>query len=316
MNAIPKNMKNRLPKVVVGMAVYNGGNFLEEQITSIMTQEGVDVSLYISLDKSSDDSESVIQRIMKQFGSIYFLSSSERFGSAGLNFYNIVKKLNIDEFDYFAFADQDDIWKVNKLERACSTLRTNSLDGYSSGFIAFWDNGVERRIIKPTMQKEFDYFFESAGPGCTYVISNSLFKAFQEFVKDHFEQIKSVDYHDWLCYAFARSKRFSWYIDEWPSIYYRQHSSNQLGVNHGISAVSKRFLKILNGYGIRQSLLIIKCLDHNFFDYVVNSNESNSSINCLKLALMFRKCRRGSLDQLFFVISCILMMIIRPSLKK
>ena len=71
----------------------------------------------------------------------------------------------------------------------------------------------------------------------------------------------------------------------------------------------------MSGYGINQSILIISSLDRDFFEYVVNDYGGNRSINFLRLALIFRKCRRSGLDQLFFLISCVLMIVFRPKLE-
>ena len=42
------------PVVAILMATYNGARFIQEQIDSILNQQGVDVHFYISDDGSSD----------------------------------------------------------------------------------------------------------------------------------------------------------------------------------------------------------------------------------------------------------------------
>ena len=64
-------------------------------------------------------------------------------------------------------------------------------------------------------QKKFDHLFESAGPGCTFVLTKELALKLQQFLKNgHFNQLDN--YHDWLIYAYARSHSFKWYMDSYP----------------------------------------------------------------------------------------------------
>ena len=45
----------KIPRVLVLMSTYNGERFLEEQLDSILSQEGVDVSLLVRDDGSKDN---------------------------------------------------------------------------------------------------------------------------------------------------------------------------------------------------------------------------------------------------------------------
>ncbi|MPY01313.1 glycosyltransferase, partial [Salinivibrio sp. VYel4] len=55
-----------MSKFCVLMAAYNGECYLDEQITSILSQESVEVHLYIRLDPSTDKSESVIRHYIEK----------------------------------------------------------------------------------------------------------------------------------------------------------------------------------------------------------------------------------------------------------
>ena len=47
--------------------------------------------------------------------------------------------------DDIALADQDDIWKEDKLEKAIQKLE-QGFDGYSSNVQAFWEDGRKKTI--------------------------------------------------------------------------------------------------------------------------------------------------------------------------
>ena len=133
--------------------------------------------------------------------------------------------MNVDltDIDYIALADQDDIWKEDKLEKAIQKLE-QGFDGYSSNVQAFWEGWPKKNNKKNQPQQKFDHLFESAGPGCTFVLTKKLALKLQQFLKNgHFNQLDN--YHDWLIYAYARTQSFKWYIDSYPGVDYRQHSS-------------------------------------------------------------------------------------------
>ena len=71
---------------------------------------------------------------------IKFIDHKEKFfsptKSSSQNFFRLISSLeNAKQFDYFAFADQDDIWNKKHLEKAIEKLSTGIYDGYSSSII-------------------------------------------------------------------------------------------------------------------------------------------------------------------------------------
>lgn len=229
------------PKVAVLLAAFNGMAWIDEQIKSIFSQKNVKITLFISVDYSSDGTEQWIEKLAKSRDDVVFLPYGKVFGGAGANFYRLIKEVDFTGFDYIAFSDQDDIWLENKIDRACFVISSNLCDVYSSDVIAFWPDGTKKLIKKSYPQRKYDYFFEAAGPGCTYVFNIQSALAFQNFVKNAVDLAESVSLHDWLAYAFCRKNGYIWFIDDKPLMLYRQHENNQVGTNNGIQAYKKRF---------------------------------------------------------------------------
>ena len=75
--------------------------------------------------------------------------------------------------------------------------------------------------------------FESAGAGCTYVLSKKLFMDLKNFIYKNKDKVYKVFKHDWFIYAFARSRNYNWYLDSEFTLMYRQHNDNETGVNSG-----------------------------------------------------------------------------------
>ena len=92
-------------KVQVLLSTYNGEKYIKEQIESILNQEGVEVSLLIRDDGSSDRTIEIVKKISEQNNNI-ILFKGQNMGPAR-SFMDLVKKS--DEVDYYAFADQDDV---------------------------------------------------------------------------------------------------------------------------------------------------------------------------------------------------------------
>jgi rhamnosyltransferase len=272
-----KFKKNHTPKIAVLLAAYNGAHWIEEQVKSILNQKHVKVDIYISVDKSKDNTFEICKFLEKKNKSIKLLSYGKRYGRASKNFFRLIKDLNFDKYDYVSLSDQDDIWLNRKLIRAITILNKKKVDAFSSDCIAFWKNGKEQYIKKSYPQKKFDYLYEAAGPGCTYVFDVVKFKYFQIFLKKNWISVNKVFLHDWMIYAFYRNRNFKWYIDNISLIKYRQHLNNEIGTNYGIKPILKRINLIKIGWYKKEVKKIQKILglklSSNFLFKLKNFNE-------------------------------------------
>ena len=295
-------------KICIFLAAYNGENYIVEQLQTILNQTQKPYKILINIDQSSDKTESIVKEFARTNPEIQILNSNKRFGSAAANFIHLLKNTDLTEVEYIALADQDDLWKEDKLEKAIQKLQ-QVYDGYSSNVEAFWKDGRQKIILKNQSQQELDYLFESAGPGCTFVMTKKLALSLQEFLKGgQFDQLDN--YHDWLIYAYARSNGFKWYIDPYPGVEYRQHNANVFGANVGVKAFISRIYRVLNGEGFDFAFRLMKEL--NIQEPFIQSLLPVSRINLLRLAFQCKHCRRRWRDQIYFFCACILLAIIFP----
>ena len=290
------------------LAAYNGEHFIGQQLQTILNQTYKPFKIKINIDQSEDKTVAIVEDYAKKFSEIQVLTTNKRFGSAAANFINLICNIDLSGIDYIALADQDDLWKDNKLEKAIQKLQ-QGYDGYSSNVQAFWEDGRKKIILKNQPQKKFDHLFESAGPGCTFVLTKELALKLQQFLKNgRFNQLDN--YHDWLIYAYARSNSFKWYVDSYSGVEYRQHTANVFGANVGIKAFISRVQRVLNGEGFDFAFSLMKEL--NVQDPFIQSLFPVSRINLLRLAFKFKQCRRRWRDQIYFFFACILLVIIFP----
>nr|WP_314527744.1 glycosyltransferase [uncultured Pseudomonas sp.] len=298
------------PNYLVMLAAYNGMEWISEQVKSILGQEGVTVTLLISVDGSNDGTEQWVTDLAETDPRVKFVSHGERFGGAARNFFRLVKDAPLDGFDFFSFADQDDIWLPNKLSHAAKVLLEKGVDGYSGNVAAFWPDGREALIVKSQPQVEYDYFFEAAGPGCTYVFSRKLFTALHQHISVNYSEVQSVTLHDWYCYAFARSNGYKWYIDSASYMRYRQHANNQVGVNSGSKAFRARLSKVFDGWWLNQAKLIASLVGAQQTPFV-QSWIKLGRLDVARLALTGFKCRRRWRDKIVFTGLCFMLAIMR-----
>lgn len=286
------------PRIAVLLAAYNGENWLTEQVQSILAQKDVDVWIFVSLDKSSDASKSMLQTMSAANSRIIFLGEAVR-GSAGKNFYGLIKNQDIPRnFDYYCLADQDDIWLDEKLSRAVEMLKGTASCGYSSNVTAFWASGEHRMIVKSQPQRKWDYFFEAGGPGCTYVLEAGLYRELTDFIRASEIPVERFEAHDWLIYAFARSRAYPWTIDERSYMLYRQHTSNQVGANKGLKAYLKRFRVVMSGDWFCRVETLIRILGLHGQEPARLLLEKRPS-SYLKMAFLVGELRRKRSEQLY-----------------
>lgn len=252
-------MKYNKSKIAILLAVYNGEAWILDQIKSILNQSNVSIYIYVSIDLSTDNSDQLIKELQNTNKNIEILKYGGRFGGAAKNFYHLIKEVDITKYDYVALSDQDDIWLPEKLSQGINTLELNVFDAYSSDVIAFWSDGRTKLIKKSYPQKKYDFMFESAGPGCTYILKSKPFFKFKNFLINNWSSSNEIE-HDWLIYAFFRSNGYKWFIDSKVGMLYRQHSSNQFGANVSMRSYINRIILIRNGWYFGQVLKISKLL--------------------------------------------------------
>ena len=101
-------------KLSVAMCTYNGAEFIEEQLISILNQTVKIDEIIICDDCSTDDTLEILQKIIEQNNSVITIFRNEVNLRSNKNF---EKALSLCTGDYIFFSDQDDIWKKNKVQK-------------------------------------------------------------------------------------------------------------------------------------------------------------------------------------------------------
>jgi len=290
------------PRVAVCLAAYNGMRYMAEQLDTILTQIDVVVTVFVSVDISTDGTEAWVDAQAKNDSRIVVLPHGLHFGGAANNFFHLFREVDFSKYDFVSFADQDDVWFPDKLSHGIKQMNINNADAYSASVIAFWDDGGEKLIDKSQPQRELDYLFEAAGPGCTYMFTNKAATLIKKHLLD-FPELNDFVLHDWLSYAILRRNGVEWFIDSIPKMRYRQHDSNQVGANASIRGKIYRAKYILSGQGFYYIDCLIRVLD-------IPSINLSTRMGVLKLAFNACQLRRRRVDQ-FLAFSALLIYAIK-----
>ena len=152
-------MKSDKPKISVLMPVYNGEQFLDKSINSILNQTFNNFEYIIINDGSTDDSLKIIESY--EDSRIKIINFSKNMGiAAALN-----NGLNIAKGDYIARQDQDDISHPERFMLQVEYLKNNDVDLVDANFIFIDENDkyiqdYEKRYFNPEETLSHLFFYE------------------------------------------------------------------------------------------------------------------------------------------------------------
>ncbi len=237
-----------LPTVHVLLAAYCGETWLDDQLDTLLSQQGVNLTVTAGDDASSDGTLQALRRRAATDPRITVTASDKRLGSAAAHFYHLLKQARHCTADYIALADQDDVWEPNKLARHIALARSQGAAGVSSDVIAFWPNGRSKYIRKSHPQRRWDHLLEPPGPGCTFLMTRALALECADWIEQlERSGVGPLPKHDWFIYLVARSSGYRWHVENASSMFYRQHPHNEVGANAGPKAVLLRLHELLRG---------------------------------------------------------------------
>ena len=180
------------------MSTYNGERYIREQIDSVLAQREVDVSLLIRDDGSCDDTVKIINDYIRKHRNIYLEEGVNCKSAKSFMELLRIAYSSYTTYDYYAFCDQDDIWKPEKLIEAVKVLynKASSKPMLYIGSYQMVDSDLNEI---DTQQKKTSINLPSA------IVSNAATGCTMVFNKTLLEKVvsKSPDYiimHDYWVY--------------------------------------------------------------------------------------------------------------------
>ena len=209
------------------MSTYNGEHYLKAQIDSILAQDNVEIALFIRDDGSQDTTKEILRDYQVHFPEKIFLLLGENIGCKK-SFFSLIRSAALQHctYDYYAFADQDDIWLKDKISSAVL-----SLDKVSNPYRVYY---CDPMLVDENLNRLSERHYKAKGTleesfilqpclGCTMVFSPDLLH------KVVLSNPERSDIHDSWCYRVNLVLGGIVCYDSRCLILYRQHQSNCIG---------------------------------------------------------------------------------------
>lgn len=219
---------DREPLIAILLSTYNGERYLREQLDSILDQTYKNWRVLWRDDGSSDASHAIMEAFANGIGCgrcIETGPTGARLGAAK-SFFSLLREAG--EYSFTAFADQDDVWLPDKLQRAVERIvaQKPGMPVLYSARQIIVDEHLQRQALSPL--PHFGPGFPSAllqniVTGCTAMLN-----------REAVQLVNCVEppddtVHDWWVYIVIAAACGSVIFDPVPAILYRQHGYNAIG---------------------------------------------------------------------------------------
>lgn len=229
--------------ITIIMAVYNGQEYIREQLESLKDQTYTEWRLVIRDDRSSDKTAEIVKKFSDEVEQeVIFKVNEKPSGSAKNNFALLIN--DAKESDYVMFCDQDDIWKKDKIEITFNKMK-QAEERYGRDFPLLVHGDVE--VIDENGNINADSMFEMSHikadsklpqiliqnhvTGCTMMCNKKLIAGISEYASSEY-----IIMHDYLAALYA-SVFGKIEVIRKPLLSYRQHSGNSVGAKNNNNPV-------------------------------------------------------------------------------
>lgn len=263
--------------ISIAMCTYNGEKYLREQLDSLLRQTHTNIEIIVVDDGSNDFTIEILNDYQIRDNRIKVFQNEHNLGFVQ----NFSKAISLCSGDYIALADQDDIWKLNKLEKFIAEIGDNILIYSDAILMDEYGSPLNQHLIRPENN------LISGSPNKAFFFSNCVSGNTLMFKKDllpYLLPIPNVSYHDiWI--AFVASSIGTINFTEEPLTYYRRHDE-QITV-HPTKIKNIRYLKNRLNLKKEEKLNIARLKSQDFLAYYnfASSINDTETAKLLKLLL-------------------------------
>lgn len=191
-------MKESLVSVV--MITYGHEQYIAQAIEGVLMQQtNFEVELIIADDCSPDDTQNVVENIIKTHSKSHWVKHTRHQHNKGMND-NFLWAMKQAKGKYIALCEGDDYWTDPlKLQKQVDFLEENEEYSFVSGNTELINNGVRQSHLKSISEIKFEDILVSNILGtntCTLLFRSSA-------LTDRYYQFSSkVKFGDWILYLF------------------------------------------------------------------------------------------------------------------
>lgn len=230
--------------VTILLSTCNGSRYLAQQLDSLYRQTYPEIRILVRDDGSTDATRDILEAERAR-GRIEVLAGHANLGPA-LSFFELLRHAASTGTGYAAFCDQDDVWHPDKIARAVTQL-----DRVADGRPALYCSRaelVDQELAHlgytrlPRSAGFGNALVESIAAGCTMVLNSEALRLVGRNLPER------AVIHDWWCYL-AVSCLGEVIFDSEPTLKYRQHGSNAIGVAGGFTRLARKYRRFFGGGG-------------------------------------------------------------------
>lgn len=211
-------------KVSVALAYYDGAEYIEEQLTSILEQLGEQDEIILSVDRAFDGSMDLLKSLEEKDRRIFITNGPSK--GVVKNFEHAIRMCS---GDLIFLSDQDDVWLPGKVEKVRAAFRDEEVMAVLH----------DAKIVDEHLNEIEPSFFKIRGSATGFFKNlwrNSYVGCCMAFRKEMVEKIlpfpEEIYMHDYWIGATAEVLGKVELIKE-PLILYRRHSANVTEMKHG-----------------------------------------------------------------------------------
>lgn len=221
------------PSVTVLLCTHNGERFLRGQLDTILAQQDVDVRIAVRDDGSTDSTRNILQSYAERYENVRTLYVTRAGVPTG--YFDLMWSVG-DPAEYYAFADQDDVWAPRKLAEAVRLLERCRGPALYCGAVELISDegkslGVRRLRTDPATLATAPV--QNVAIGNTIVFSHEVLQLVNKLARP----VDAI-MHDWWMQLLVLSVGGAVIYDQIPRCGYRQHARNTLGMPMGLRSVA------------------------------------------------------------------------------
>jgi len=219
--------------ISVAICTYNGSQFIEQQIKSILDQTITPNEIVLGDDGSVDDTIDVVKKVLSKSNVAYTIIENRKNMGVFANFQNVIMHC---KGDYIFTSDQDDVWLPNKIELIidCFINNPKSVMVFSNGYVTDKDLNIIGDLwesIHFTRNKR--RLFDEQSYYDVLLSQNCVTGAAMAFKRELADKVFPAPSSLTCIHDYWMALHAPLYGDikmlESPLFYYRQHGTNLIG---------------------------------------------------------------------------------------
>lgn len=207
--------------VSVAICTYNGEKYIDEQITSVLAQKGVDLEVIVCDDQSTDSTWARLESWPHKDSRVSVQRNPQRLGYSK----NFAQTIALCRGEFIAPCDQDDIWLPDKLARLVSAIDAHLMSYCDSLLVDEHGHSLNKKVSDRLGM------YQGTGviPLCFWNSISGHAMLFHRSLITLALPLPEGCFHDWWLAAVAASYGSINFVPE-ALVHYRQHANSQTDI--------------------------------------------------------------------------------------